>query len=100
MHIYVLATQVIQHGDPLVSWLWTALVAHFDGSCHRSERTGGAGVIVRKFAGDELRIRSLTVLIPTTLKVLLRTLFRRLLDTSPHTRTCRSVSSSVTIRRF
>ena len=46
MHIYALATQVIRPGDSLVCvqcpWQWTALVAHFDGSCHRSEGTGGA----------------------------------------------------------
>ena len=55
VRIYALATQVIRPGDSLVCvqcpWQWTALVAHFDGS-HRSEGTGGAGVIVRKFCGD------------------------------------------------
>ena len=37
-HIYVLAVQVVRPGDPLIcasrAWRWTALVAHFDGSCH------------------------------------------------------------------
>ena len=56
VHIYVLATQVTQHGDPLVCTLWTALVAHFYSNCHPSKRTGGAGVIVRKFAGDEFKV--------------------------------------------
>ena len=48
-HIYVLAVQVVRPGDPLIcasrAWRWTALVAHFDGSCHRADAAGGAGVI-------------------------------------------------------
>ena len=60
VHIYALATQIIRHGDPLVCaqcpWRWIALVAHFDGSCHRSDCTGGAGVIVRKFYGDNFDV--------------------------------------------
>ena len=51
-HIHVLAVQVVRPGNPLIcasrAWRWTALVAHFDGSCHRADAAGGAGVIVRK----------------------------------------------------
>ena len=51
-------------GDPLICasrvWRWTALVAHFDGSCHRADAAGGAGVIVRKFAGDDYEVLAQT----------------------------------------
>ena len=63
-HIYVLAVQVVRPGDPLIcasrAWRWTALVAHFDGSCHRADAAGGAGVIVRKFAGDDYEVLAQT----------------------------------------
>ena len=63
-HIYVLAVQVVRPGDPLIcasrAWKWAALVAHFDGSCHRADSAGGAGVIVRKFAGDDYEVLAQT----------------------------------------